>query len=414
VGTSNQAQDDSIASPNLFDAWPKAVRLLVPRSLDVKSMKPTCQISISLPLSLAFCLAGLVAQDSNPQPTEFLTGSELETQNELAISAWWSKAELGNRLTAFSKSQRVGLFLDRRVNPQLPIELGLKDRTTEQVLWGVADQQNLGICRIADYYYFGPAATTAVLPTVVDELTGESVRRRKQHSVDWNQRVKLSMPPVVEPQWLLQQLAEEHKFEILGLDTLPYDTWAQFDLPATSLAITVQTLLTGFGKTYQRNSTGDQITIVDLSKLDSVKRNFSTPAGLSVREFKALVGTLEQQFPDLNFRYRSKRLTVTGDPEELARLEICLVAAQQARGIETGIKTYTLASTTEFRGSILKTIGQQTSREIQFPPEYQSVLNDRIKIEAKNNSLEELLFKVLSGTDLEARLAPGKLIIEPK
>ena len=370
-------------------------------------------LSTILLVALAW-LPAMAQQDQSQPAREFLTGSELEKQNALAISAWWSKADLGYRLQTFSKTQRIGIFLDRRVDRQLPLALGLKDRTTEQVLWTVADQKNLGICQLGDFYFIGPRETAAKLPIVIDQLTRESIRQRKKYSVDWNQRVEFSMPPVVQPQTILQQLAADHGFQIAGLESLPHDTWARFELPATSLTIAVQTILSGFGKTIQRNATGDKITIVDLPAIDSAKREFTLPAGMSSEEFKTLADQLEQQFTKLKFRHRGKRLTVTGPPQELANVRSELVAKQQAIGVESGIKTYTLSPTTEFRGSILKSIGQQTSRQIDFPPDYQGLLNDRITIEAKNNSLEELLFKVLSGTDLEASLAPGRIIIEPK
>ncbi len=377
-------------------------------------MNSPLQFLSTILLSGLIWLPATAQQDQNQPAREFLTGSELEKQNALAISAWWSEADLDYRLRTFSKTQQVGIFLDRRVDRQLPLALGLKDRTTEQVLWTVADQQNLGICQLSDFYFIGPQETAAKLPIVIDQLTRESIRQRKKYTVDWNQRVEFSMPPVVQPQAILQQLASDHGFQIAGLESLPHDTWARFELPATSLTIAVQTILSGFGKSFQRNATGDQITIVDLPAIDAAKREFTLPVGISSGEFKTLADQLERQFTDLQFRYRGKRLTVTGPPLELAKVRSELVAAQQAKGVETGIKTYTLSPTTEFRGSILKSIGQQTSRQIDFPPAYQGLLNDRITIEAKNNSLEELLFKVLSDTDLEARLAPGRIIVEPK
>ena len=350
----------------------------------------------------------------NDQTAELLTGKQLQEKLALAVSAWWSDGALKSRLTEFSQSQRVGLFLDRRVDSQRQVSLGLQDRTLEQLLWQVAEDHELAICRVDDFYYIGPSEPVARLPVIVDELGRETMRQRRKFKCNWNQKVGVSSGPVVNPQALLQSIGRDQGFQINGLESVPHDTWSRVELPPSRLTSTVQVLLTGFGKTFTRSEDGTVITVVDMPETVDAKREFERPAGLPGAEFRTLLSNLQREFPELNIRGRGKRISVSGDIERMRRLESRLVASQRPVGLDSGRKTYTLARTTEFRGTLLVTIAQQSSREIVLDPSLRSKLNERISIEANNDSLEELLFKVLSGSGLKAELAPGKLIISAK
>ena len=120
-------------------------------------------------LALLTCPSLGSAQDASSvllksKNTSFLTGKKLDRKSSQAFSFWWRDAELRDRLVAFSKTEDIAVMLDRRVDPGTTINLGIENRTLEQILWQVGSTAKIGVCRIEDCYYFGPVETTMVLP----------------------------------------------------------------------------------------------------------------------------------------------------------------------------------------------------------------------------------------------------------
>ena len=106
-------------------------------------------------VSVVFCLllacpSIAVAQEASTVLVEskkatFLTGKKLDRKSSQAFSLWWRDAEIRDRLTAFSKSEDVAVMLDRNVNPRTVLNLGIENRTLEQIFWRVSSAAKIGV-----------------------------------------------------------------------------------------------------------------------------------------------------------------------------------------------------------------------------------------------------------------------------
>ena len=336
------------------------------------------------------------------------TGRKLDQFNKLAISVWWKDAEIRDRVELFSQRQEIAVFLDRRIDPSTPVQLTIENCTKEQFLWALAKQSDLGICRIEDFYYFGPVKTAASLPTVLRQLR-QSTTAKKRSKVDWNDDQPLKTESVVEPKKILLQLAKANRFAIRNLDSVPHDLWAGIDLPNSSLNVRVGILLVGFGKTFQRNDDGDIITIVDFPELDSTEASFR-----DLDNALELSRKLRPKFPQLKISAKGKkRIDVSGPPTQVSAIGHLIVAAQRPIGVDGGESTFTL-TTRAARGAVLATAAARSNIVLDFDKTNRQLvtsLNEPVEINAVNATLAELLQLALDGTNLKYEIGSGVLKI---
>ena len=338
----------------------------------------------------------------DPQKTKYLTGKKLDRRNVRALSIWWKDAELRDRLTAFSETQDIAIILDRRIDPSTIVNLGVENRTVEQVFRRISSAAKIGVCRIEDCYYFGPVDTTIALPIAMDTLSRQAKKVARRSAVRWTAKRPVRTGPVVETKALIQAIATKHGFVVNGLEELPHDLWYSVSLPPTSVIAQIQLMLAGFDKTFKIDPDAKSITIIDFPKLESVKRV------ITVTKRPANTKKLIAQFPDLRISYRSKAIVATGPPQQLALLEAALIESVEPR---TGQLVRFDLNTESDRLTILRTIAQDAKLELvlgEIPP---TELSDRIKINASKVTQSELIFETLKGTRFHAEVVEGKLVV---
>ncbi len=359
-------------------------------------------------LALLTCPSLGSAQDASSvllksKNTSFLTGKKLDRKSSQAFSFWWRDAELRDRLVAFSKTEDIAVMLDRRVDPGTTINLGIENRTLEQILWQVGSTAKIGVCRIEDCYYFGPVETTMVLPIAMDTLHRQAKKVSRRSSVKWTVERPVQTTPIVSTKSLIEAIASRHGFSVNGLEKLPHDLWYEVSLPPISVLAQIQLLLAGFGKTFEIDSEAKSITIIDFPKIESAKRTFA------VSKRPENWKELNMRFPDLRMSYRSKSVIATGPPLQLALLKAALVDQ-----VKTKVgKTERLTLNTEAdRLTILKTIAQTAKLELvlgEIPP---TELSERIKINAVKVTQAELIFQTLKGTRYRAEVQGNQLLVK--
>jgi len=293
------------------------------------------------------------------QKAKFLTGKKLDRRNLQALSLWWRDAGLRDRLVAFSETQDIAIMLDRRVDPSTIVNLGIENRTVEK-----------------------------------------KVARRS--SVKWTIKRPVRTGPIVATKSLIEAIATKHGFTINGLEELPHDLWYSVSLPPTSVLGQIQLMLAGFGKTFEIDPSGKSITIIDFPKLESARRVFR------VAKRPANMKKLTAQFPELRVSYRSKTITATGPPKQLALLESALI--EQVKSQADQKENFTLNTEAE-RLTILRTIAQTSKLELVLGEIPLAELSDRIKINVTKITQDELIFETLKGSRFNAKVVEGKLVV---
>ena len=332
----------------------------------------------------------------------FLTGKKLDRKNSLEFSLWWKDAELRDRLRAFSTDEKVAVMLDRQIDPSTLMNLGVENRTIEQIFWRVSAAAKIGVCRIEDCYYFGPVNTVVALPIALDTLNRQAKKVRRRSSVKWTIKRPVDTGPLVATKALIEAIATKHGFAVNGLQELPHDLWYEVSLPPTSVIAQMQLMLAGFGKTFEIDPDGKSITIIDFPELKTAKRVFS------VAKRPANAKELTAQFPDLRISFRSKAVTATGPPKQLALLKAKLIEQVETR---TGDGARFTLNTEADRLTILRTIADKAKLELDLGSIEPSKLTDRIKLDVDKVTQAELLFETLKGTRYQATVQEGNLVV---
>ena len=355
------------------------------------------------------CLSAshVIAQGDSPiliesNQVEFLTGKKLDRRNLQELSFWWKDAELRDRLVAFSEAEKIAVMLDRRIDPSTLMNLGVENRTLEQIFWRVGREAEIGVCRIEDCYYFGPVDTVVVLPIALDTLSRQAKKVRRRSNVKWTIKRAVRTGPIVATKALIEAIADKHGFSVNGLHELPHDLWYEVSLPPMSVIGQMQLMLAGFGKTFEIDSDGKSITIIDFPKIESAKREFS------VSQRPENSKQLAEQFPDLKISFRSKAVVATGSPLQLALLEAKLI--EQVDSLTGKEERFTL-NTQSDRLTILRTIAQTSKLELDLGSIDPEALADRIDLNVDKVSQAELLFETLKGTRFLAQVQDGKIMI---
>ncbi len=199
--------------------------------------------------------------------TEWLTGRKLDLHLQNPISATWKDSPVKSRLLNFARQQKVGIFVDRRIDTEQRINVSSRNVTFEQFLWKIAAQGNWGVCRLDDFFYVGPPETTAALPILWQQMKAETRRRASSFEVDWNQSSEFETEEIFIPAEALQQLGEEHGFAITD-GKLVHDVWQAVDLPNNSLDAQVALLLVGFDQWFSRSKNGKEVELIDFPTIE--------------------------------------------------------------------------------------------------------------------------------------------------
>ena len=259
-----------------------------------KNVERSCrQLVFGLILVITQSLTS-AAQSARPENPKWRTGNDLDKHLQTSLSVAWSERELHDCLTNFSEQQQIAIWIDRRVDPSMLMTYRATNATFEQILWGVANQtlipipsaspnhkwsddlNELGVCRLDDFYYVGPSQTAAALPLLWDRLKAETRAIKSRSQVRWHERNEFSLPQLTNPAEALLRLSQQHHFQLTG-ENLPHDCGRQQRLPSVSLDQQVAMLTIGFGKWWQRSAEGQKIQLIEVPQFDSERMKFDIP-----------------------------------------------------------------------------------------------------------------------------------------
>ena len=354
---------------------------------------------------VALAAVGTPAGGQSFAPTSnWLTGDARVTAAGYETTIAWADAPLRERLTSLARHQRIAIFLDRRVDPGSIVTIRKSGVTFNQFLWSLAGQLNLDVCLIGDVYYVGPVETARCLPAVADRAR-EQIRsmpaRERPVTVDLPE---ISWPHLTEPQKLLRQTCADaglgRSFEV------DHDLWAAGGLPQMHFADRLTLLLAGFDlaadlhqQTTQRLSS---IEPVDEADRGSHLLHQSDDA-------KSLLKAARKEFADVaKLGRRGTSIIGSADAATLARIRRWLVEQETPVKRPMDQNTFTINDTTATRLQILRTVAGSLQRELQFSPEHETLLQQRMTLNVTNVSVEDLFAAILVGTGLSADLdVPG-------
>ncbi len=313
---------------------------------------------VAFAIPLAFPLLCL-AQPTSPT---WHTDTAFQQALRQPASVTWVDAPLRHHLNRLARIQRVAVFLDRRIDPSQQITFRTDPIPLGRLLQEIAQHVRADIAIVGSVVYIGPKSTAGKIGVVGAMRRNDSKclpaaiarRLRAARTLHWDQ--------LTEPHQLIAQLGEANQVAIDGLALVPHDLWPETDLPPLCWPDRMTLVLAGFNLTFLFVDRGRGIRLEPFP--DQVPR--------------AVSGTVSM--PELLSRTSSNRFH-NGDAET----------------------RYTMQVRQQPLGAVLKTIQQRAGLEFQFDSTATSHLHDRVTLQVRDVSLDELLRETLGPVGLVHR-----------
>lgn len=332
-------------------------------------------------------------------PPGWRTGRDLLAQRPQPVSASWLATPLAEALAELSRSQRVAILLDRRVDPQQPLSLTINGVALDDAVEQIAHRCDLEASWLNSLVYVGPAPAARRLRTLA-ALRADDAKRL---SADRRAIVAREQPwhwdDLAAPRDLCQSLADEARLRPESLDALPHDLWAAADLPPLTWTERLTVVTNEFDLTFQFSEDGKSVRLVPIVEPVSIERRYSggrKPAEVAERYARLA--------PDAEIEVTEGKVIVRGRIEDHERLT---AKPKPPHSGKPGKDVYTMRVHNQPLSAVLDKLRGQLGLKLTIDEgalEKAGVsLDERISFGIEEATLNELLTAVLKPVGLTFR-----------
>jgi hypothetical protein len=344
------------------------------------------------------------------KPIAWQTGPAFRQQLAASVSVSWEERPLLFALTSLAKSTQVAVFLDRRVDPEQPIDLEAADLPLSQVYRQLAAEADCGVAAVGSVVYLGPRSTTTKLSALA------ALRRQEAGATPAAARSKLlrseawQWEEATEPAQLLADLAQQGGVTVANPERLPHDLWGAGDFPPLAWAERMTLLLAGFELTFAFENGGETIRLEDMPASVVVEKTY-TPKG----DAADIAAQLRRILPEAKIRVEGKKLVVLAAEEDHDKAAQ-LIAGKTVRTVEAqpGEKRYTMEVKNQSIGAVVNTVATRLGKKLQYEAALTAKLRELTSFAVKDVTLEALMEKTLSPQGLTYKLNEETLEIVEK
>ena len=337
-----------------------------------------------------------------------LANARFEQQLDTLISTHWDLS-LKNALNSIRETQRIAIFLDRRINPTQQIQLEVQDKTLSAVLQQIANQANAQTSYIRNVIYIGPVKTTHLLATVAAIHAEQHRRNQAENKVLFTVGKSTQWNRLSQSRSIVTAIAKTVNAEITNIEAIPFDLWDKHTLPNLPFAMRMSIVLAGFDLTYQMNN-DRSITLTPFPTEAKYLKAFSNKISA------ATFNRIKNNFPTLQITNTDQQLVASGRWEEITELELLLRGNRinQPKPTTTSKQVYTLTVTNQSIQNVLQAIASNEKLELVGSAAAQKIWSKRISLEAKELPLANLLLQIVGQGNLQYRIAAKQLLISVK
>ena len=378
------------------------------------SAAPTPRCWWRLPLLFVLLFMPVVVR---ADPTKFLTGQVLSETLNRPVGFEISGDSRRDALRVISKQFRIAIFLDRRIDPDVPLSYRTQDTPLGTALAEIAAQFGAAVTWLGPVGYVGPSAAAIKLQTVralvqdqIKHMPAEVEDRLSQpQAISWNR--------LATPEEIMRSVTQNYELQWQHPERLAHDLWVTGRLPPIDCATQCTIILAGFGAMARFDATGRSFEIVPIDQEPLLRRSYPTAAGKQAR----LMQQWKQQFPHAKVQRKRSQLIFSGRAEDHWQLDPAsrpsdIPERRTADAVSEGTQVYTLRVEAPLE-AILTAIARQTGLTIQW--QRQAIEADGInlqrvvELDVRDVSLETLVADLLTPYGLDFTLAGEQLTVTP-
>jgi hypothetical protein len=263
-------------------------------------------------LAISFSSISAVAQTpSSVAQSE----AELRARLDLRTSISLTGSQIRSAASAIARSGDVALALDRRVDPETPIELNAVDLPLEQVWHRLVEVAGLGYATYGPIVYVGPQATARDLNTLA------ALRRDEAERAPLALKAKLlhvqetvcDAPCDVHELW--NRLTADAGLKTVNPERMPFDLWPAIRWAPLPLVDRLTLIAVQFELTFRVDATARTITLEPTPKVVTLERSYA--AGPKPQETLTRFRSLA---PEAVMKAVGAKISVVGKFEDHQRL----------------------------------------------------------------------------------------------
>ncbi|MDR2755387.1 MAG: hypothetical protein LBC20_06740 [Planctomycetaceae bacterium] len=186
------------------------------------------------------------------------------------VSVQWQETPLSESLKRLAETQKIGLLIDRRLDPSTPIHFESTGQPLGKMLQQLAASLDCGCVLFESTVYLGTKESATILPVLLSEQQHRLEKLTPRRVAIFHRKKTLLIPFLSEPKEVLQKLALQNNFRWKNPEILPHDLWDEKSLNNLSLNELLTVLLIGFEMTFEMEDEGELLVIVPLSQRKSL------------------------------------------------------------------------------------------------------------------------------------------------
>ena len=277
-------------------------------------------------LNLALAAAAILAAAPVAAQSDALAQPGLLAKLRRPMTATWRGQTLGAALERLSEAQDLPMWLDRRVNPGVEVELSASGASVEQVLSRLAALDEWRAVPFQSLVYFGPRQTADELATLSVRARDGLAKAPPNMRARWLKPSPWSYPRLSEPRRLLGDQIQSVGATLVGELQIPHDLWPARSVPSLAPIDSILLILAGFDLTCELSPSGSELRVVPIKRPVEITRRY-TARGRRSPAFEQIIAAL----PPRSVREQGAQLEVSARWEEHERLRGALRPASPPR-----------------------------------------------------------------------------------
>ena len=310
-------------------------------------------------------------------PARLLVGKPFEDALNQSVSISWQERRLRSGLNQLAEAREVALLLDRRIDPEQALTLGLSRIPLRDVLRTIATECDAGLSIVGSTIYIGPPETAGKLRTIVElrsgQIAGANSVADTKRCFQLLRRSHLSWQDLDRPVDIVASVCREAELQMtISSDVaenpgqkaspIPHDLWASGTVPGSTVTEKLTLLLAQFDLSFEWQPGASSIQLVSMPKQPTVARTWSIS-----RSKRTRITELLPQLRHYNVQVNGARLTATATVEQLEELDRLLYPERYPNSATPRSPQGDLRFTFEIRaqlGSLLKALPEKS--DIRF------------------------------------------------
>lgn len=177
------------------------------------------------------------------------------------VTLSWKDQELGAALARLNETQRLPIWIDRRVDVSASVNLTADNQPVAEVLDDLAAEQQSAAVVFRGVVYFGPQQTAAALPQLASRARTTIAKLPPATRAKWLASAAWECPRLSQPRLLIERMVGNVGATLENVERLPHDVWPARSLPAMPTVDRVVLLLAGFDLTCKIAADGRRVSL---------------------------------------------------------------------------------------------------------------------------------------------------------